>query len=503
MRTTCNIVVDLGIKNFNRIPNYIIIFICIAGYYITFIPHSNEEQYLALSKYYCNPEWILNSINLDEVSGTRFLYQCITGSLLNYFSFEKTVFIGRVILAILFSLSLGTLYKSLTSNNFIILIHLVLVYFNCQSYFMGSWIFLGLEAKCFSYVCVFFGLSFCIKNNYRNALLCMILATYFHVLVGGFVFIYMGLTILLFDKIISNREKILLPAIYALFVLPFLLYLKISVQPVSLNDPSVDWIYSYFRNEHHTIIFKSWHYFYDLHFRGVFKSILVCILLILAFTKTENKCIIKLIQFTLVTFVCSFVWIVVSAFDKEGVITKYYLFRINAISTFCATLSLVIIVYSRIQSQNKVLLNLLILLVSIFAIQRNAAKNLKKIEDINTHKDLAYEEMCQYIKSQTERDAVILYLSKDHEYDGHHDFIRKTERSRFVSHKFVPADFSKLPEWYDRIYWRRRLNGNMERFEEFREKYRVDYLFSKNTYPEYELIEERNPYKLYRLKSME
>lgn len=487
-----------GINGIDAIPKSLLIFIAISSHYLIGNPRTNEEQYLALSKYFVDPSWILNSINLNEFAGTRYLYQIIAGNLLKFCSFEETVFVGRFIVILLLSFSLAFFYKKLNANNFVILLHLVVVYFVKQSHFGASWIFLNFEAKCLAYGFAFFALGFFLEKRFRLTLLFIVITSYFHILVGGFIFFYLGLYILIFEKDLLWKEKVLLPIVYFLALSPFIYYLLNTVSMEGEYNPSPNWIYSYFRNPHHTIIFESWDLFYDRHYKGVLSSILLMSLTWIAIKITKLEVLHQLIRFTLVMFAGSFIFIVISAFDTDGVITKYYLFRINALSTFCATLVLILVCLDEMQFQNLIFLKAVIFIFAGFSINGALFNSFYKLDRDQAKKDLAFEEMCNYIKAETPRDNVIMYLHRSHPYDGHLSFIRKTERSRFVVHKFVPADFSKLPEWYDRIQWRKKVVHDIQQLKLLQDNYKVDLVLSKIVHENLDLVKEIGPYRLYK-----
>ena len=104
------------------------------------------------------------------------------------------------------------------------------------------------------------------------------------------------------------------------------------------------------------------------------------------------------------------------------------------------------------------------------------------------------------IKEKAESDAVILYLSHVNNMDGQFDFIRRTERSRFVSHKFVSAEMDKLPEWYKKLKIREKLIKDISYLESVRAEYQIAYILAKRTYSEFELIAKYKDYKLFKLK---
>ena len=488
------------IKIVDEIPASLFIFTILMLLFATVSPIPNEEQYLALSKYFVDPYWIPNSVNLNEFPGTRYIFQAFTGVLLKVLSFEQTVLIGRTVLGILFSVSLARLYKSLSFSNTMILLQLPILYLMRQSYFAGSWIFLSMEAKSFAYVFIFFSLYSFVKKKYYWMVFNLVIASYFHVLVGGFTFLYLGLSIFLFDSNKKFKELIKLGFYFIISMIPLVIYMQSALDSPAGSSPNPEWIYTYFRNPHHTVLYRHWNYFSLYHARGVFASLSSSILLVIIYSKIKNEKIKRICEFTLITFLSSLILVVIGIFDKTGVLLKFYLYRINALSVFTSYLVFVCFLFQVFKAEYYYYLSILILAISIFFIQRKANSNINHIKAYLNNKESKYIEMCENIKLITEQTDVILYLTKDNHSDGQLDFVRRTERSRFVLHKFVPADMKKLPEWYDRVKQRNKIFKDISYLKEAQEKYKIDYILAKREYKEFELVENLHPYKLYKVE---
>jgi len=487
------------VLSLGKIPMPVLIFFILMSVFGTYIPRPNEEQYLALSKFFLDPDWVPKAHNLNEFPGTRLFYQLLTGSLLKYFSFEATVLIGRTALAVLFSYSLACFYRALDFNRIMILLQLPILFFMRQSYFGGSWIFLGMEAKSFSYVFVFLAMSAFAKERWTRMIVFSVLASYFHLLVGGFSFLYLFACMFLFDKNIAFKEQFKLAALFTISLLPMIIYMKSALGSTGESIPNPEWIYTYFRNAHHTVIYRDWGYFSGLHARGVFASFVSMLILFAAYHKLKSARIKKVCQFAIVSFLGSLILIFIGAFDSKGVLLKFYLYRINALSVFTSYMVFTYILFKAVKEDYKPILNLLILVLAIFFIQRKANSNFRQMLKYESSKDQSYHEICADITALTDSEDIILYLTKDNQFDGQLDFIRRTKRDRFVVHKFVPAQMNKLPEWYDRLQKRQHIFKDIKKLSEVKKKYKIDYILAKRTYKNLELVTERHPYKLYKV----
>ena len=485
---------------FNALPLSALVFLILALIYVTFVPRGNEEQYLALSKHFMDPQWIPNSTNLNEFAGTRLIFQVFIGLLLKVFSFEITVLLGRVVLCIGFAFVLAKLYHQLCFSKSMIGLHLIVLFISQQAFFAGSWIFMGLEAKSFAYLIVFLAFSAYLNGNHKKVLIFLIFASYFHLLVGGFVCMYFFICQVLFDKDNSLKSVIKSGLSYTLAMLPLLLYMRSALGSGLDSNPSSEWIYTYFRNAHHTVMYRNWDHFYNLHGLGVLKSVIAFLILVLTYNKIQKRQVEKISQFAIVTFLASFILIGIGAFDKTGVLLKFYLYRINTLSVFTAHLVFVFLLFKYIPSMYSAILKAVILIIVIFHFYPRVKDNFSRMSKYKSDLQTSIVKMTYEIKEKTEIDAVILYLTHDNNMDGHFDFIRRTERSRFVSHKFVPAEMDKLPEWYKKLKIREKLIKDISHLESVRSEYQIDYILAKRNYSEFELIAEQNDYKLFKIK---
>ena len=482
-----------------KIPHEGLILIILCSVFLTWIPRPNEEQYLALSKYFMDSSWIKNCHNLNEFAGTRLIYQIITGTLLKFLSFEQTVFVGRLMICVFYAFGLARLYRSLDFGRSMVLLQLGILYLTKQSYFAGSWIFLGFEAKSFAYGFVFLALAAFVNRHTKRMLIYLVFASYFHLLVGGFVSIYLLLCLWLFDKDFDFKKTCTYGVIYLFAMLPLIIYMQSALSVDLTSVPSPSWIYTYFRNPHHTVIFRDLGYFRGIHERGVYASIAGLILLVLVYHALIEDKIKKIAQFAIVTFLAALIFIIIGAFDKEGVILKFYLYRINALSVFCTYLVFTFFLFQSINRKLSIHLKYFTACLALFAIQKMANSNYENLVYDYKSSTSTFELICADIKEKTDEDDITLLLTNKHDESLHLKFNRYAERNRFVIHKFVPAEFGKLPDWYDRLKTKESLHKDISRLKQISEKYKIDYVLAQRSYPNLELVAERGHYKLYDL----
>lgn len=132
---------------------------------------------------------------------------------------------------------------------------------------------------------------------------------------------------------------------------------------------------------------------------------------------------------------------------------------------------------------------------------RQGVDNLKT--NINYDNDHAYNEICQYISKNTEKEALILLTDIPQWSIRYMNFIRKSERKSFFVFKFMFGSKKKVYEWYqrkaafDEVVEAEGLKG----IKALREKYGLDHVLTPKKYENEHLEEqyENSGYTLYRV----
>ena len=485
---------DLG-RRINGINQTLLIFLILASAYASFKLSSNEEQYMLYAKQFMNPDWI-DSWFLNEFPGTRLVYQYLLGSVLQYLSFETTTFIFRLLLCLLFAIPLGGIYRHLKINNVHVLFHLPILFLMNQSFFAGSWMFVTVEPKGFAYVFILFAIYQYLRSRYWLMLVYLVLASYFHVLVGGYAFMCLMLCLFLFYEPAKRKQYLYIFLVYVLLMLPFAWYLSEAVSNKVQYTPTVDWIYTYFRSPHHTALFKDLTYFYDKHFYGVIWSIMAFLFCIYYFKKNRFKPIGKLNVFVLVSLFTVFIGVIIAIFDREGVLLKYYPFRIVTVSTLLFTLIMVKFLFDSIKGEIVPVVQYLVIFMAAVGLMRFIQPTLLGMyRHFKSDPYAAINDMSEFIKANTNKGDVILC------FGGELSLNRRTERDRFVVYKFIPAVLNDIPEWYERQRYKNELEKNFEKIIEKPDNYRIDYLLStgKLESENLESVYSNGRYRLYKI----
>jgi hypothetical protein len=491
-----NLIKNIDLKKiFESIYSWIILMMIFSVYYLGYVPNGNEENYLQLAKEFFDPDWIKNSFVLNDSAGTRIIYQYIVGFFLDFLSFEFVTLIFRGFLIVAFSFILNAIYKSLQINNIMIVVHLVLIYLDKQSYFAGSWIFISVEAKSFAYLLVLIALYFIIQKKYNITVISLVGATYFHVLVGGYAFIYFGLSILIIEKFdFRNNYQLLFKLfIYVLVVSPYILWLLKNTNAPSELEPKADWIYSYFRNSHHTTLSHGFHY----HLIGIFESFLALLSLIYLRKKDAFDSRMEVLYVIgIISFAGTLMLVPVIFFDENGTILKFYLFRINALSTFIFTIVFIKWIFKILKTEYSTIIYATVAIFALRALFVGALANYRNHKAYNNDPII---EVCDFIKLNTDKDVVVLGLFESN--NENLSMTRRMERDRFVVYKFVPADLNKIHEWYYRVKIKNEILKDINNLTLTTDKYKIDFVLSEDIIEtnSLELLYTNNAYFFYKV----
>lgn len=523
-----------AIDAINGVDTRLFIFLLLCLNLLSFVPGDNEETYFALAKQYMDPDWIPGSFTFTEWVGTRFLFQHIAGWALRYLTFEQLAFWGRMVNFLLYAFPLARIFRLLRIRNtgILLILQLYIANVNTQSFFGMEWIFGGFEGKTLAYVFVLWGFYFMLRGDessipgmcqepdevqgvrgraggsvqkyvteprvpkatqpfagYDTWAACFAAAaSYFHILVGGWFFVLVWIYGLVRER--SLKRAIVTGLVYVALVAPFVIYLAtyLTDSRTVIHGVDVDWVYSFFRNTHHTA---------PMHREGamqkvlprVVASFLLLLWCLFGLRRSKDEDVRRLNTIVRITLLMVFVGLAITYIDVHGRLLKYYLFRIAALGTFAAYLLVYVVARAwlvRRQVDTARLLPPVVAMVAIMAlihIEKNFARNIFPRED------RALMELTDYVKAHTRPDDVFLFRDRDEL-----SFPRRTRREALVIFKFDPGGGEKIYEWYTRECLRRRLRTDPAVLDTIADRYRLDYLITTSpmTHPRLKEVY-RNP----------
>lgn len=509
------------IKFFNSIPLPILIFLMLCINFLSFVSFNNEEQYLLYAQQHFNPDWIPGSFIATEFPGNRLLFEVLFGWVIDAIGFEATVFFGRLFNFILLAIPLAGLFRLLKFSNIWVFLVLQIFIIADQSFYAGEWIFGSIESKTFAYIFVFWGLVAFLKNRLYRSVILMVVATYFHILIGGwFAISCFGLMFLRYIFPVFSFKKMILELpklgfLYVIPLIPLLYYLATNLlidAPKEIDGVNLDHVYVYFRNKHHIGLFYTFDFFFKKH---AWKILLAVIAFILFFKRKytkEERFFEVLRNLMSVMLGIGFFFVGVSLADKlffdlsGGFLLKSYPFRMQSMAFL---IFIILIVHQWQKAASHALKWQKIMgIVSVLAIGLLFLKGGKNIQKMLTYQsNEPYNEVIDFIKTNTQpTDAVMIVENKGGflKSGGRNnqfglDLIRRTRRDNFVHFKFVPGGTVKLYEWYQRLQVVEKIEESPVYIEEARKNYKVDYVLTPKGFEmPLEVVFENEGYRLYR-----
>jgi len=237
-------------------------------------------------------------------------------------------------------------------------------------------------------------------------------ATYFHFLVGGYSFCFFVSYSFLIDR--KFKECLRASLVYVILVAPFIAFLFLNgfnaSSGVYEHSKTANWIYTNFRNPHHTAIFSKKELFYDKILEGIVKAVGVFTVLLSLFWFKGNELsedVRRISKFSLYSLFILFLFLVVAYFDKEGAISKLYLFRFGAVAKFISILSIILYIpaFPFLKAKYvKIGLVLITFTLALVRFNKNFVSNYKEL-----HKTKIYH-IAKFANSVSKPSDVFLYL---------------------------------------------------------------------------------------------
>ena len=439
--------------------------------------YSNEEQYLGYVWRNFSSDNLVNISALKDTANHRFLYDTISGFAISHIGFEWTHALGRIIVALLYSLSLVYFFRSLGLST-IASCTIILTFVGLgEDILGGEWLFKGFEPKNLAYPFVFFSFSTSLKSRFGHSYLFLTLATYFHFLVGGFWFLITWLGQLYWTR--NFKQTVFDSCRYFILCAPLLGMIGIEQlqnQATFSSDPPASWIYSYFRAPHHVAPFASASQFKLLWYKGVF--LLFCLTIasitIYRYGNKNEREFSKLILALNIYFIFS---LLISYIDKNGVLGKFYLFRPSSIALLLTLCLYGLFLKNRISKNYQPISFIVLILISSLTIPTLQGHEIfyRRFESavlgkapiyspLFTFKDFLpglrsslpgykhhYSELEKIILASNKTDIFLIDPKIEMSYLS---FERKYNRPTLVFYKFVPTTSSGIVRWYELLKMR-------------------------------------------------
>jgi hypothetical protein len=467
-------------QGLDRIPPGWLIFILIVLNFQGWRIEPNGEQYLTYARYMMDPAWFPDSYWYRDFPGTRYLFQVAVGWVLRYLSFEVVSFGGKLLMAALVAIPLGRLVGRMALSNLALVVILQVIWLSNQALYGGETMVGGFETKHLAYVFALWGVLAALDHRVWQAMLWLGLASLCHLLVGGW------LAVVVMGWMLIERQplvKLIIAGLgYLLLVAPLLWYLYqgLLAEPPPLTEgPSPNWIYTYYRNPHHTTPFHLGF----AHLNRYYLPGMVGLLLFggLSLTRWRQRVPLPAAQRLNHLFWAMLAQqglaLLLAYLDREGTWLKAYPFRPMALMHLLGWLLLARDVQARWGPRLKaarwlpwmqgLLLGLVLLLLGL----RIARHTWPRLQGGS---DPAPSALVTFAREETPPDAWFVGVGQPLPLA----FMREARRNVLVVPKVIPSEPAMIIAWYQRMLVRDTLLAQPARIADLGPRYGLDYAVS-------------------------
>jgi len=354
-------------------------------------------------------------------------------------------------MALLYAISLGIWFSALRLSLLKSMAIIVVFYYCGEQILGGEWLFKGVEAKTLAYAAVIAALGLAIRHKWIPVLLLMVLATYFHFLVGGFWMLAIALFMMLQTGEIKLPVKALLG--YLLLILPLVIMLVINQLeqlPIAAG-PGPNQVYAV-RVSHHTMPFASMHQFRHWLPGIIETGVLALIFLLLKRSETDRV----LVNFVSLLLIYLLVALFLSYIDRNTLLlAKLFLFRPSSLILLLALTVLLILLYKNVGLKGKRILQVSQAAIVIFFLGNLFWLTVYAVYS-GTEPSLPDQgQLVKVIEMNSEPDEIILIEPFREMAMPYVSLPRQLPRPTLVSWKFTPNNPKQIMHWNELISFRR------------------------------------------------
>ncbi|MGB7931993.1 MAG: hypothetical protein WCH04_07160 [Gammaproteobacteria bacterium] len=413
--------------------------------------NGNEEKYFISAYQRIAPELFSPFHAVFDQSNAKYLSEYLLGVLVNSFGYESAHAISRTLMALLYAISLGSFFSTLRLSLLKSMTIIAIFYYSQQQILGYEWLFNGVEAKTFAYAAVISALGFAWRKKWLAATLLMVLATYFHFLVGGF----WALALALLMQLQTNKMRLPLKYLsgYLLLISPLIASIAIIQfgHPPITMVPGPDKIYA-MSFPYHITPFASGHIFFQYWYPGVMAS---CSFLF-AFLLLNKFADDKLFSFVSLLFFYLLLALLISLIDRNTLfLAKFFLFRPSSLILLLAITSIIMLLESKLNIEGKYIFQITQAAIVLYFLGNLLFPTAYAFyEDIDNALP-GQQALIEAIETNSKPGEIVLiepYREMKKPYVG---LPRKLPRPTLVSKKFTPNNPLQIERWYELINFRK------------------------------------------------
>jgi hypothetical protein len=414
----------------------------------------NEENYFGLAARAVGAIAAMPESALFDAARHRFLNEFLLGHLIGGIGFEYAQIIARILAAAGYALAL-TLWCRGFALRLVDAVTVLLVFAALgQTLMGGEWLFGGYEGKVGAYVFAIFGLYAVVSRGQLGwAAAALVVATYFHFLVGGFWFA----AALLYAVVAGESLRKIIGALigYVAGVAPLLIVMAgdrlNDVAPSDYRGPTPDAIYSLIRSPHHVEPFLNWENFRDLWLPGLVLAALMLAAAIAIARRPREPRLRPLAIWLMILLAYLLLAAAVSLFDRDtGWLGKFYLFRPAALMLLL-WLTLAAGWARDLPPRVRWPLRLIFLAATVPGFVMSVGRipgGIAWFEKMEADQTALYAAIPRLTAPG---DVVLIDPALEYAY---YDFERSVSRATLVAWKFDNTDDRDIVEWYRRMQFR-------------------------------------------------
>lgn len=428
-----------------------VIFAIIFIYMFRFWFHFNENDVIPYARAVYDQGWLPTDWYLNLQIPYRFLFSYVVGFFADQFGFIPTIMAGRLLTYALMSFTLFRLIQSdgIASKSVFPFVALVFFFkFFGNGNGASEWMIGGFDTKAFAYIFVILSLSALLSKRLKTAVLFAGFSLTFHMLVGIYHAMCLGVCLLVFYRAYQPTMKDLLAA-SVLYLLAGSVGVYGIIDALFLQTSeggSLGWeIYVNKRVPHHVLPhrfpFETWIKM------GIFSIVNVLIL-----WKVKHLVLRQLSTYALLTVAISLIGLLFYFTASNNAIMRFYFFRTSDILLpLISLLNVCVLLYYWLENRFESKLNWIqgVLVVICVLVSIPKITDLQEYWTfekgrflVHTNADLP---MSNWVKENTSNLGTFLTVPND-EF-----FYLNYERSAFVTWKHSPQKADDLVEWDHRM----------------------------------------------------
>lgn len=416
--------------------------------------NGNEEKYFQSAYQRVAPDQFTEFHAVFDSSSAKFATEYALGTLVAGFGYETAHTISRVLMAVLYTVALVIFFSAIGMSLLNALTVIALFSLFGEQLIGGEWLFHGVEGKTFAYAAVLASFGFALRASWLASVILMVVATYFHILVGGFWMMGLLLLSYLKDKNLSQILKLFI--LYALSILPIVILIAIDQSSMThaIAEVNPNEIYA-MRVKHHVAPFSS---LYQLS-QWMPGIIAVCAILFAFFLNKPSDDDDYLRMFIILTLSYLLVALMVSFLDRHTFyVSKFFLFRpsslilLIAITVFLKYLN----TYFSVEAGKPFIQVTAAAIVLYFAgtLLFDKASALMKEE---SHVMPNQAELIAAIEMNSKKGEIVLIEPYQEMNQPYISLPRILPRPTLVSYKFTPNNPKEIIHWNDLIKMREQI----------------------------------------------